>query len=147
MKRFYYDSWVARVLLFFSYCEAITLGPVAFSKQREETVKQEYRNHEATHMRQWAEVTTVCTIILWLLAVTLGTSPWWGVAAPLAYYVWYGLEYLVRLCLTGDGQKAYRSVSFEQEAYDNQYDDSYNTDCGYFGWVKYMGRKYSIPMK
>ena len=141
MKRFYYDSWVARVLLFFSYCEAITLGPVAFSKQREEAVKQEYRNHEATHMRQWAEVTFLCATVLWLLAVTIGTSPWWGVAAPLAYYVWYGLEYLVRLCLTCDGQKAYRAVSFEQEAYDNQYDDCYNTDAGYFGWVKYMRRK------
>lgn len=138
MKKFYYDSWVARVLLFFSYCDAITLGCFAFSKYKEGWSKQEYRNHEATHMRQWAEVTFTAAIALWVCTAAFGISAWWGIAAPLVYYLWYGVEYLVRLCILRDGNEAYRAVSFEQEAYDNQYDDSYNTDCGYFGWARYL---------
>jgi hypothetical protein len=31
----------------------------------------------------------------------------------LLFYLWYGVEYLVRLCITRNHDRAYRSISFE----------------------------------
>ena len=38
------------------------------------------------------------------------------------YYVWYLIEYLVRLIMYQDRGKAYRMIAFEQEAYDLEYE-------------------------
>ena len=138
MKRFHYNSWVAEFLLFFSYCEAITLGCFAFSKLGENEMGQEYRNHEATHMRQWTEFSVLFAVVFWLLSVILHISPWFGLIVPIVYYLWYGIEYLIRLCILRDTNKAYKSISFEQEAYENQYDDEYNTNSSYFAWTKFL---------
>ena len=32
MKRIYYESRIAEILLYFSYCETITVGPWVFTK-------------------------------------------------------------------------------------------------------------------
>lgn len=134
MKRIYYESRIAEVLLYFSYCETITVGPWVFTKLKESEVPQEVRNHECTHVRQWTET----TLFVGLLLLAFGVSAWWLLAAPLAYYLWYGVEYLVRLCILRDGRKAYRAVSFEQEAYGHETEAEYNENAGYFGWVKYI---------
>ena len=36
------------------------------------------------------------------------------------FYLWYLIEWFVRLIMLRDSHKAYRSISFEQEAYYNQ---------------------------
>lgn len=51
------------------------------------------------------------------------------------FYVWYFIEWLVRLALPGD---AYRSISFEREAYTNQKDRSYLEWREPFAWVNYV---------
>lgn len=138
MKRIYYQSIVANILLYFSYCETITVGPFIFTKLKEEQVPQNVRNHECTHVRQWTEIMVTVGLLLLLAALIFGISTWWLLVSPIAFYLWYGLEYLVRLCLTGDGQKAYKAVSFEQEAYGNEHDVNYNENAAYFSWVKYL---------
>lgn len=138
MKRIYYESRIAEILLFFSSCETITVGPWVFTKMKEEEVPQEVRNHECTHVRQWAEMSLLVGLLLLMGVLAFGVSAWWLLAAPLAYYLWYGVEYLVRLCLLRDGRKAYRAVSFEQEAYGHEVDAGYNENAGYFAWVKYI---------
>ena len=36
------------------------------------------------------------------------------------FYLWYGIEWLILLCKYGNSHKAYRSIRFEKEAYDNE---------------------------
>jgi len=35
----------------------------------------------------------------------------------LFFYLWYGIEYLIRFFQTGSGFEAYKRLSFEREAY------------------------------
>ncbi|WP_276865749.1 hypothetical protein [Bacteroides heparinolyticus] len=54
------------------------------------------------------------------------------------FYLWYFIEWLVRLALPGD---AYRNIGFEREAYTNQTDLSYLERREPFSWVKYIKSK------
>lgn len=48
------------------------------------------------------------------------------------FYVWYLLEWLVRLVMYRDAKEAYRNISFEREAYNKQAN---------FGYTFYKERK------
>ena len=54
----------------------------------------------------------------------------------LPFYVWYVLEWLVRLVT--DKGNAYKSISFEQEAYSNENDTLYLDKRKKFSWAKYL---------
>ena len=54
------------------------------------------------------------------------------------FYLLYVLEFLVRLLLIRNRHKAYRSISFEQEAYNNQYNMSYLAERKHYRWIKYL---------
>jgi len=56
----------------------------------------------------------------------------------LPFLFWYGVEYLVRLAITRDTKRAYRSISFEQEAYANERDQDYLQHRRWFAWLKYV---------
>jgi hypothetical protein len=86
-------------------------------------------NHEAIHSRQFVE-------LMVLFAVATVFIRWWlPVFAPFAFYVWYVLEWLIRLFMRGN---AYRNISFEREAYANQGDFSYLKGRGWFNFLKYL---------
>lgn len=138
MKRIFYQSKVAKVLLYFSICSTITIGPFVLSKLSESEMPQYVRNHECTHSRQWIETTVASGFLLFLLVALAGVNAWWLALSAFVFYLWYGLEYLIRLCILRDGNKAYRAVSFEQEAYANERDANYNENAAYFSWVKYL---------
>lgn len=53
----------------------------------------------------------------------------------LPFYAWYLIEWLVRLTLPGN---TYRNVSFEREAYAQQYDLSYLSRRKPYDWLKYI---------
>ena len=53
----------------------------------------------------------------------------------LGFYLWYFVEWLVRLFGKGN---AYRSISFEQEAYDNDDNLTYQDNRKPFEWLKYV---------
>lgn len=135
MKRFFDESWVAKTILFPGYV-AITLGPVAFSKK---VFSQKVKNHECTHMRQWSEWTVLSAFILIILSAIFNFNPAFVLLSGLTFYVLYILEWFIRLFKFGGD--AYRNISFEREAYDNEYDNSYNTNSGYFASFKYMNKK------
>lgn len=44
------------------------------------------------------------------------------------FYIWYALEWLVRLVQVFDAHLAYRLISFEREAYDNETNPDYLRD-------------------
>lgn len=52
MKKVYCNNLLAKVLLAFSSCHTITIGPFVLSKRPEEKITQKVRNHECTHARQ-----------------------------------------------------------------------------------------------
>lgn len=54
------------------------------------------------------------------------------------FYLWYVLEWLVRLTITHDFLQAYRQISFEQEAYKYQYISDYSKKRKHYAWIKCM---------
>ena len=53
----------------------------------------------------------------------------------IGFYVGYVVEWLVRLLRRGN---AYRKISFEREAYDNQRDLDYLQHRRHYAWRKYL---------
>lgn len=55
------------------------------------------------------------------------------------FYLWYVIEWLVRLVMYRNAHTAYRNISFEREAYMNQGSMSYLQVRGrYAWWIKYI---------
>lgn len=57
----------------------------------------------------------------------------------LLFYVFYLIEWLIRLSMRGN---AYRSISFEREAYAHQSDYTYLCHRKHYSWLKYLWSKY-----
>lgn len=83
MKKIYYDSWLARMLLF--GCHTITIGPFVFSQKKADEMNQETRNHECTHARQWMEITVLTGIVLFGMVLVFGFSPWYLLFSGITY--------------------------------------------------------------
>lgn len=85
--------------------------------------------HESVHVSQYQ------TLFMLGLSIAFGgffaclgfdVYGWWMLSLILIpillYYVYYGIEFLIRLIIYRDRDKAYRMIAFEQEAYDLQYE-------------------------
>lgn len=105
-------------------------------------------NHEGIHTKQYLEF-TIASAIIFGLAVILGLSSWYMLIIPIAYYVWYVLEWFLRLFVqlatlfkadTGKYKahlyKAYRNVLFEKEAHKFQNDLDYLHRRKMFAWLR-----------
>lgn len=96
-------------------------------------------NHECIHLRQQLEMLifgALMTVGLWLLG-----CGWWSLFALPLFFYWYGIEYLIRLCIYRNHNAAYKNVAFEQEAYDNQDKIDYNDSRKLFAWIKYYKKQ------
>lgn len=71
-------------------------------------------NHETIHTKQGQE-------LLWI-----------------GFYLWYVIEYLIRLVIYRDTWIAYKNLSFEREAYSNQSNLSYLNRRKHYSWFKYI---------
>ena len=93
---------------------AITLFP--FIILNEEVQKQNLRliDHEKIHLRQQAELLII------------------------AFYLWYFLEYIVRLAQFGNHNLAYRNISFEREAYFYESNNNYLKQRPFFAFLKFL---------
>lgn len=135
MKRYYYNNWLAKVLLSCSTCHTITVGWFVLSKESEDRIPQGIKNHETIHSMQWAEMTMAMGLVLFLIVTIFEVDPWWMLVSPLVYYLWYVLEFCIKSFRFG--HRSYKHVSFELEAYENQYDESYVENRHMFcGWMK-----------
>lgn len=87
------------------------------------TMNEADMNHEKIHAEQYREMTSTGLLAAVLLSVF---GLWWTLlVAPLAYYIWYVVEWIVRLAIIKDAHAAYRNISFEREAYANETDLEY----------------------
>lgn len=58
--------------------------------------------------------------------------------AWIFFYLWYVIEWTIRLLITLSPLLAYRNISFEREAYDNQTKFNYVNTRKRFTWMKYL---------
>lgn len=72
------------------------------------------RNHECIHLAQQLEM------------------------GLILFYLWYVVEYLVRLLLYLNHEKAYYMISFEKEAYQNESDMMYFKKRRLWAFLKYL---------
>lgn len=71
-------------------------------------------NHEQIHTKQYLET-------LFIL-----------------FLIWYVIEYVVKLCITRSTNRAYKSISFEQEAYRNETNLNYLYQRKHYKWLVYV---------
>ena len=96
--------------------KALTVCPFVFvrSDQKKNFRKADDR-HEATHALQQIEC-------IWIF-----------------FFIIYGLEYIIKLpCCKFDTDRAYMSISFEQEAYEHQAEVGYNNVRKHYVFFKYL---------
>lgn len=93
---------------------AVTVWPFIFVRT-DAIVNRQLLTHEQIHGRQQLEM-------LWL-----------------PFFLWYGIEYIVRFCV--NRRTAYRRISFEQEAYRNDWNPYYLQERRPFQWVKYLKKR------
>ena len=75
--------------------------PFVFVRSKKQLEDPVFLNHERIHMRQQAELLII------------------------PFFLWYGLEYLIRLIQYKNWYLAYRNISFEREAHENEKDLGY----------------------
>lgn len=72
-------------------------------------------NHEMIHLRQQVEMLVIF------------------------FLIWYGLEYVIRwICYGFNSDKAYKNVSFEREAYNNQANMDYLRTRKHYAFLKLL---------
>lgn len=127
MKRYFTKCKLAKALLFEGY-STIAIGWFVFSKLKQ--LPKRTKIHETIHALQWTEVTSVAFVLLacfsWII------SPYLVFLSPIVYYVWYVIEWLIRLPFG----YAYRNIMFEKEAFDNEHNERYLLERELFAWLK-----------
>lgn len=93
---------------------AINLFGIIFARKEFKPISERTLNHELIHTAQMKE-------LLYIF-----------------FYLWYGIEWLVRLIQYRDRLSAYYNISFEREAYSNQSDLGYLRVRKVFQFRKYL---------
>ena len=124
---------------------AMTIWPFIFVRNGYSFDEVDER-HEMIHGEQQKEMLPIgiaIAVILFLLG-----CGWWSLLALPIYLIWYVTEWLVRVMVMGftgewyNTHKAYRSISFEQEAYFFETDSGYLARRPHFVWLRYLTNKF-----
>lgn len=92
----------------------ITIFPFVFIKTTELKADAIFINHERIHLRQQIELLVV------------------------PFFILYGLEFLMRFIHYKSWHIAYRNISFEREAYNNEKDLNYLKSRSLWRFLKYF---------
>lgn len=92
---------------------AVTLFPFIFLR-RGGVENPILINHERIHLRQQLELLVI------------------------PFYVWYALEYVIKLFMYKNHEKAYRNICFEREAYRNDEDGAYLQTRKVWSFLQYL---------
>lgn len=98
--------------------KAMCLWPFIFVRKK---ANRRYREKDDRHERIHGEQQKETLVIFFLL--------------------WYAVEWIVRLIQYRDRIEAYYNISFEREAYGNQYDSDYLTKRKRYAWIHYLKEK------
>lgn len=103
-------------LLFFKDYRAMAIFPFIVLRYSEDRNNKVLVNHEKIHFRQQLELLF------------------------FPFFLWYFLEYVVRLIQKGDTRKAYFSISFEKECYAHEQDLEYLKKRPFWAFLKFYGK-------
>jgi len=92
----------------------LTFFPFVILAYKEDVLNKVVINHEKIHLRQQLELLI------------------------LPFYVCYFLEFLIRLVHYKDRRIAYKSISFEREAYENEKDLAYLKSRSFWNFLDYV---------
>lgn len=92
----------------------LTLYPFIFLKRKDLKHDAELINHEKIHLRQQLELLVVF------------------------FFLCYGIEWFIRLCWYRKSTLAYKNLSFEREAYENEGDMYYLEKRRFWAFLKYL---------
>ena len=92
----------------------ITIFPFVLLRNQTDVSNLIILNHERIHIRQQLELLI------------------------LPFFIWYGVEFLIRLLILKDKIQAYRNISFENEAYLNENNLTYLSNRKLFSFMKYF---------
>lgn len=145
MKTIYYNSKLAKLILFGGYTTIMLFGFILTKlKELSETTIR----HERTHQKQFFECMEIAAIPSVLLSFHV--SAWWLLLIPLFYYILYLAEWFVSFVYhlftddkIGDGKvnkNAYRASAFEMEAKLNQDNPNYLKERKWGAWFRYYGK-------
>lgn len=121
--KIYYNSKIAKLFTFIDGYKTIMLFGAVFTERDSISLRAEY--HEEAHCNQYHTMFCFGMFISLLtigLCLLFGNAGWWMLWLSLIpiflYYSWYLIEYLIRLCIYRDHDKAYHNIVFEREAFD-----------------------------
>ena len=92
----------------------ITLFPFVFLKHKSLKYDAKLMNHERIHLRQQLELLV------------------------LPFFVWYIIEFIIRFSQCRQWTVAYKSISFEREAYLNESDEEFLKSRRFWNFLKYL---------
>ncbi len=95
----------------------ITIFPFVLLKAEEDRYNLVLINHEKIHIRQQFELLI------------------------LPFFIWYGVEFLIRYVQYKNWKLAYRNISFEREAYANEKNADYLKHRSLWNFLKFMTKK------
>lgn len=149
MSRVFYDSKLAKFLLFDGYTTIMLFGFI-FTKYKK--LMPSTLRHEKIHCKQYED----CLIAFLLPFILLGIlhSWWWMILYPLMFYILYGIEWAIsmiyntiRMLIVDKrfhpiraNDKTYYASAFEMEAYDNEGKIDYLKTRKRFAFIKYYGK-------
>lgn len=107
---------VAKYLIPKGY-RGLTIFPFVFVKYRMDKGNRIFINHEKIHLRQQLELLII------------------------PFFIWYLLEYCLRLVQYQNANLAYRNISFEREAYGNESNLKYLKNRFFCSFIKYLDLK------
>ena len=93
--------------------KAVNLFGVLFVREGA-TISEQDINHEVIHTAQMREMFYIL------------------------FYIWYIVEWIVRIFQYKNAHKAYRNISFEREAYTNDCCLLYLQDRKHYTWLQYL---------
>ncbi|MBL7885828.1 MAG: hypothetical protein JNJ52_03710 [Flavobacterium sp.] len=110
------------ILIVFKYLtprgfRGLTFFPFVFIASKSDKLNKVFINHERIHLRQQLELLVV------------------------PFYIWYGIEFGIRLLQYKNRKKAYYNISFEREAYANEKDFDYLKERSFWCFLSFLSEK------
>ena len=95
----------------------LTIFPFIFLKGKKHVSNPVMMQHEKIHIRQQMELLI------------------------LPFFIWYGIEYFIRILQYKNKHLAYRNISFEREAYANESQNNFLQKRRFWNFLKYLKAK------
>ena len=92
----------------------ITLFPFIIVSEHDLRLNAVTINHEKIHIKQQIELLV------------------------FPFFIWYGIEFLIKWCMFKDKNIAYRNISFEREAYAKEKNLNYLKQRSFWNFLNYL---------